>query len=89
MCFSARVYRRIKQASGMHMIMAGIVGDQQAKMDKSGYLRGLPIDSTPKTFFRFRFISQEMKQKIKIEVNIRHCPLIDGAQVGACGFYIY
>lgn len=38
--FSARVYRRIKQASGMHMIMAGIVGDQQAKMDKSGYFKG-------------------------------------------------
>lgn len=27
-----------------------------------------------------------MKRKIKIEVNIRHCPLLDGDQVGACGF---
>lgn len=56
------------------MIMAGIVGDQQAKMDKSGYLRGLPIDSTPQNFFGFRFIDQETEAKIKIEVNIRHCP---------------
>lgn len=46
------------------MIMAGIVGDQQTKMDKSGYLRRLPINSTPKHFLGFRFISKEMKQKI-------------------------
>lgn len=44
--------------------MAGIVGDQQTKMDKSGYLRRLPINSTPKHFLGFRFISKEMKQKI-------------------------
>ena len=68
------------------MIMAGIVGDQQTKMGKSGYLRRLPINSTPKHFLRFRFISKEMKQKIKIEVNIRHYPPFDGDQVGACGF---
>ena len=33
------------------MIMAGKVGDQQTKMDKSEYLRGLPINSIPKPLF--------------------------------------